>query len=163
MGVYRKDKMEKKDMKNIILVLGVLSFATLMGCIYQPPTPPPVVIQRPADLAAESIFNSVYTDPATGQSRPIIVGIVRNVGETPSPAGRTVVLIATTTVNGVPVTEQLASSDVPRLSPGATFQIIGNLPQSLNPTTQYTLSISPGDSNPANDTFVLSPPSPPRY
>jgi hypothetical protein len=122
-----------------------------------------VVLQRPADLAAESIFNSYITDPTTGQSRPVIVGIVRNVGEIPSTAGRAVVLIATTTVNGAPVTEQLASSVVPSLPPGATFQIIGNLPQSLNPTTQYTLSISPGDNNPANNTFILSPPSQPVY
>ena len=122
-----------------------------------------MVLQRPADLAAESIFNSYITDPTTGQSRPVIVGIVRNVGEIPSTAGRAVVLIATTTVNGAPVTEQLASSVVPSLPPGATFQIIGNLPQSLNPTTQYTLSISPGDNNPANNTFILSPPSQPVY
>jgi len=149
-------------MKKIILTLGVLSFATLMGCMYEP-TPPPVVIQRPADLAAESIFNSVYTDPTTGQSRSVIVGIVRNVGESPSVGNRTVVLIATTIVNGAPVTEHLASSGVQSLPPGATFQIIGNLPQSLNPTTQYTLAVSPGDNNPANDIFILNASSPPRY
>jgi hypothetical protein len=148
--------------KIILLTLGVLSFATLMGCMYEP-TPPPVVIQRPADLAAESIFNSVYTDPTTGKSRPVIVGIVRNVGGTPSSADRTVKLIATTTVNGNPITEELANSVVPSLSPGATFQIIGNLPQSLNPTTQYTLAVSPGDNNPANDIFILNASSPPRY
>jgi hypothetical protein len=149
-------------MKKIILTLCVLSLVSLIGCIYQPPTPPPVVIQRQADLAAESIFNSFITDP-NGQSRPVIVGIVRNVGEIPSPGGRTVILIATTIVNGAPITEQLASSVVPSLLPRATFQIIGNLPQSFNPTTQYTLSISPGDDNPDNDTFVLSPTAPPRY
>jgi len=163
MGAYQIDKMGKRDMKKVILTISVLSLLGIISCVYQPPTPPPVVIQRPADLAAESIFNSVYTDPTTGQSRPVIVGIVRNVGETASLPGRSVVLVATTTVNGVPVTEHLASSDVPSLPSGATFQIIGNLPQSLNPTTQYTLSVSPGDNNPANDTFVMNPSSPPRY
>lgn len=140
-------------MKKIILALGVLSLVGLMSCISEPPTPPPVVIQRPADLAAESIFNSYVTDPTTGQSRPVIVGIVRNVGELSSVGDRAVTLIATTVVNGVPVTEQLASSTIMNLSPGGTFQIIGNPPQSLNPTTQYTLSVSPGDSNATNDTF----------
>ncbi len=150
-------------MKKIILALGVLSLAGLMSCISEPPTPPPVVIQRPADLAAESIFNSYVTDPTTGQSRPVIVGIVRNVGESPSVGSRAVTLIATTVVNGVPVTEQLASSAITNLSPGGTFQIIGNPPQSLNPTTQYTLSISPGDSNATNDTYVLSSATVQRY
>src|ERR1700758_4205503 len=149
-------------MKKLILTLGILGLVGLIGCVAEPPTPPPVVIQRPADLAAESIFNSFITDP-NGQSRPVIVGIVRNIGETPASGGRTVTLIATTTVNGVPVTEQLASSYTPDIPPGATFQIIGNLPQSLNPTTQYTLAISPGDNNPENDTFVLHSSSPPRY
>jgi hypothetical protein len=163
--VYNHYGIEDKKMKKIILTLGVLSFATLMGCIYQPPPPPPAVIPPPssADLAAENIFNSFITDPTTGQSRPVIVGVIRNVGESPSPGGRPVILIARTIVNGAPVTEQLASTVVPSLAPGATFQIIGNPPQSLNPTTQYILSVSPGDDNPANDTFVLTPPSPPRY
>jgi hypothetical protein len=150
-------------MKKIILALGVLSLAGLMSCVSEPPTPPPVVIQRPADLAAESIFNSYVTDPTTGQSRPVIVGIVRNVGESPSVGSRAVTLIATTVVNGVTVTEQLASSAITNLSPGGTFQIIGNPPQSLNPTTQYTLSISPGDSNATNDTYVLNSATVQRY
>ncbi len=150
-------------MKKIILALGVLSLAGLMSCVSEPPTPPPVVIQRPADLAAESIFNSYVTDPTTGQSRPVIVGIVRNVGESPFVGSRAVTLIATTVVNGVPVTEQLASSAITNLSPGGTFQIIGNPPQSLNPTTQYTLSISPGDSNATNDTYVLNSATVQRY
>lgn len=150
-------------MKKIILILGTLGFAGLMGCMYEP-TPPAVnMIQKPADLAAESISISVYTDPTTGKSRPVIVGIVRNVGETRSSANRTVKLIATTTVNGNPITEELANSVVPSLSPGDAFQIIGNPPQSHNPTTQYTLSVSPGDNNPANDLFILNPSSPPRY
>jgi hypothetical protein len=149
-------------MKKIILALGVLSLAGLMSCVSEPPTPP-VVIQRPADLAAESIFNSYVTDPTTSQSRPVIVGIVRNVGESPSVGSRAVTLIATTVVNGVPVTEQLASSAITNLSPGGTFQIIGNPPQSLNPTTQYTLSISPGDSNATNDTYVLNSATVQRY
>lgn len=139
--------------KKIISALGVLSLVGFISCISEPPMRP-LVIQRPADLATESIFNSYVTDPTTGQSRPVIVGIVRNVGESFSVGDRAVTLIATTIVNGVPVTEQLASSTITNLSLGGTFQIIGNPPQSLNPTTQYTLSIrSPRGSNATNDTF----------
>ncbi len=150
-------------MKKIILTLVILDLLSLMSCISEPPTPPPVIIQRPADLTAESIFNSYVTDPTTGQSRPVIVGIVRNVGESSSVGNRTVTLIATTIVNGAPITEQLASSAITNLSPGGTFQIIGNPPQSLNPTTQYILSLSPGDNNTSNDTFILNSSAVQRY
>src|ERR1700751_5420536 len=112
--VYNHYGIEDKKMKKIILALGVLGFATLMSCIYQPPPPPPAVIPpRLADLAAENIFNSFITDPTTGQSRPVLVGIIRNVGESPSAGGRTVILVATTIINGAPVTEQIASGVVP--------------------------------------------------
>lgn len=150
-------------MKKIILTLVILDLLSLMSCISEPPTPPPVIIQRPADLAAESIFNSYVTDPTTGQSRPVIVGIVRNVGESSSVGNRTVTFIDTTIVNSAPITEQLASSVITNLSPGGTFQIIGNPPQSLNSTTQYILSVSPGDNNTPNDTFILNSSAVQRY
>jgi hypothetical protein len=161
-SVYMNDDGGTGKMKKVILTLSVLGLIALMGCISEPPTPPPVVIQRPADLAAESIFNSYITDP-TGQSRPVIVGIVRNIGESPSVGNRAVTLIATSIVNGAPITEQLASSVITNLPPGGTFQITGNLPQSLNPTTQYTLSVSPGDINASNDTFILNSATVQRY
>lgn len=119
--------------------------------------PSKIKLLPPADLAAVEIGSSIKSFDTT----PVVyvtIGYIRNVGGQTAPAGRTAKLEGLASIYN-PVTKKFVKSWVvraqmvlPAMKGGATVQ----LSTEHSADADYRLTISGGDGNPANDTYVLS-------
>jgi hypothetical protein len=119
--------------------------------------PSKIQLAPKADLAAAEIGSSIKSFDTT----PVVyvtIGFVRNVGGQTAPAGRTAKLEGLA-MHYNPMTKKFAKSWVvraqmvlPAMKAGATVQ----LSTEHSSDADYRLTVTAGDGNAANDTYVLS-------
>ena len=111
------------------------------------------------DLAAVGLYATFQGDPTQGTAKTILVGTIKNVGVLTYKPGNRKVVIWRKIQNG---SMTVASKPVPELKAGKTFVLSYTPP--VGDTSTYGVTVSQGDTNPANDVFVPKnePVEPPR-